>query len=229
MKVLMNRSRKLIKQCGILSELAYQKHDNPDFIEDKYTDCMLYFKVVDTTLYLYGPGSISLRDWTLDFQIWRLRVDYFDNSLVHAGFMRIYNTIRTRVHAKITEIINSQDIKKVVCTGHSLFGAIATIIAADVARMDIIEVPVSCVTFGSPRVGNSKFASFFNNSVFESFRCVYQKDPVTFTPLPVRFKHVRGLIHHNGAALDTTFYKFNFCGCSISDHSMKTYCKEFDT
>jgi hypothetical protein len=224
--VLLKKSRKMIEQCAKLSKDAYTHDEDIEHIEDKYTDCMIYFKRENDILYIYGPGSISLRDWSLDFQIWRVTVSYFDNAYVHAGFMRIYNAIRSRVQSKVKEYIDN-GITKIVCTGHSLFGAIASITALDVAHNMEHELPVSCVTFGSPRVGNSRFTSVYNNCIFESFRCVYKKDPVTFTPLPLRFKHVRGLIHHNGEIMDRKFYKFNFCGCEISDHSMKTYCEAF--
>ena len=228
MKVLLPKSRTLIKNCSVYARDSYNDlTKDVDYINDDYTDCRIYFSVKNNVLYIYGPGSVSIRDWSLDFQVWRKMVDYFDNSLVHAGFMRIYEAVRSRIHEKVNHYLLNNKLTKIVCTGHSLFGAVATIIATDVAMNIDHDLPVSCVTFGSPRVGNNRFAELFNNTIFESFRCVYRKDPVTFSPLPIRFKHVRGLIRHNGAGLDIIFNKYNLCGCRINHHSMDTYCEEF--
>jgi len=98
-----------------------------------------------------------------------------------------------------------------------LFGAIATVMATDMGLR--YEVPVFCASFGSPRVGNSRFARIFSNSVDVAYRCVYRNDPISFTPLPLRFEHVRNRLILKG---DTEYCSYFV---SVDDHSMENYIK----
>ena len=231
---LLKKHKALISKCAELSLKSYtsiQSSENQIVytIEDKPTDCKVFVIRDLNTLYITGPGSVSLTDWYLDFQIWRTRVDYLDNTLVHAGFMKAYNAIRNKLISYVEVQLRKYEIKKIVCTGHSLWGAIASIAAADMSSLD--NVHVTCVTFGSPRVGNSDFAQYFNTNVDTSFRCVFEKDPITFTPIPLRFKHVRGHIKctYTGDVENTdNFNKWNCIGCRISHHSMDSYCNSFN-
>jgi hypothetical protein len=46
---------------------------------------------------------------------------------------------------------------------------------------------VSCVTFGSPRVGNKDFAAEFDRAVGTQFRVVHKTDPMTKVPTETRY------------------------------------------
>jgi hypothetical protein len=221
--------QELLQDCSTFAFESYTKIIQKQglFINkfnEESTDTLVYIIQKSNTLFITGPGSQSAKDWALDFQIWRTRVDYFNNSLVHAGFMKIYESIKNQLHENISAIlILNPKIKNIVCTGHSLFGAVSTIIACDCAnRYD--SKHISCITFGSPRVGNAKFANFFNKNVDTSFRCVFAKDPITFSPLPLRFKHVRGSVYcDEKSAKLKDVAKWNFCGCKIAHHNMESY------
>lgn len=211
---------KLIELCAEYANNAYSKNIEGAFIEDKDTDCQSFVSSKYDDIIISGQGTTTIKDWYHDFQVWRRKVDYLDNTLVHSGFMKQYESVRTRIHLEIVELMQKQNYKRIICTGHSLFGAIATIIALDCAiRYDI---PVCCVTFGSPRVGSKKFSKLFNKLVNTSFRCVRHKDPITFTPLPGRFKHVRGSIHF-GKELTFNVPLYNAFGCKVSHHDMCDY------
>tara|TARA_B100001094_G_scaffold263748_2_gene265480 strand:+ start:11689 stop:12369 length:681 start_codon:yes stop_codon:yes gene_type:complete len=220
----MKKHKELIKKCAKLSNDTYNEINNyNEKLEDKYTDTIIYFILEDSTLFITGPGSESYRDWSLDFQIWRTKVEYFENTLVHAGFMKIYNSVRSRLLCLMKVLLETNEINKIVCTGHSLFGAISTIIATDLSIQ--FDLPVICITFGSPRVGNNEFAELFNNNVQLSYRCVFKKDPITFTPLPIRFKHVRGLLNCDFKTIKESEIPQNYdcLGCRIKHHSMEFY------
>ena len=222
--------QKLLQECSNFALQSYTEiEQKPGLFIDKFneesTDTLVYIIQKSNTLFITGPGSQSATDWSLDFQIWRTRVTYFNNSLVHAGFMKIYDSIKTKLHKNLSAILSlNPKITNIVCTGHSLFGAVSTIIACDCAnRYD--SKHISCVTFGSPRVGDTKFAEFFNNNIDTSFRCVFAKDPITFSPLPLRFKHVRGSVYcdEKSATLTDDIAKWNLCGCKIAHHNMVSY------
>lgn len=214
------------------TDLHVESHEHVSMILEVSTDTKVYIIHSNNTIYVTGPGSESLTDWSLDFQIWRTRVSYFNDSLVHAGFMKIYDSIKIKLHQILSSIILHNNIDTIVCTGHSLFGAVSTIIAAD-CSIRYESTNIVCVTFGSPRVGNNKFAKFFNDNVDTSFRCVFAKDPITFSPVPIRFKHVRGCTYCNENSVtsvdDTEIVKWNLCGCRISHHSMDSYLSSVKT
>lgn len=221
---LSKKHENLIKTCSKMALDSYDKlscsYDHS--IENKDFDVIVFFKLIENNLFIFGPGSESLTDWSLDFQIWRQKCSYLDNSLIHSGFFKIYNSIRDSCLTYIKQLIQQNKDLRIICTGHSLFGAIATIISADISCFDN---HISCITFGSPRVGNNKFAKYFNSNVDTSFRCVFLQDPITFSPLPIRFKHVRGCIQCNptNISLNSNFNKWNFIGCKIAHHSMDSY------
>ena len=222
------RHVKMIHDCALWSHKAYLNDVSGTFIYEESTDAQAFVFQSGSDIIVTGQGSTSMRDWSLDFQIWRTRVDYLQNTKVHAGFMKQYNSIRDRMHHEIAKLMSSaaKENMRIICTGHSLFGAIATVAALDCSFK--YDVPVHCITFGSPRVGSKKFAKLFNSNVEVSYRCVRFKDPVSFTPAPIRFKHVRGGLHF-GKCTDPksigsdTLSLYNCCGCRVSHHSMEDY------
>ena len=66
-------------------------------------------------------------------------------------------------------------------TGHGASAALATLAALDLAEGG---VPIAdLVTFGEPRVGNSAFAAFYEDSaVYPHFRVTRGRDPVVRAP-----------------------------------------------
>lgn len=210
----------LIEQCATYANDAYTDLTKGVFIEDANTDCQAFVILQGDDIIITGQGTTTATDWTINFQLWRKRVSYLENTMVHSGFIKQYESVRDRIHEEVSKHLQSKKIKRIVCTGHSLFGAISTIIALDCAIK--YPVQVCCVTFGSPRVGSSKFAKLFNKLVATSFRCVRHKDPIVFTPLPGRFKHVRGGVHF-GKDISFSMPLYNPIGCSVSHHSMEEY------
>lgn len=223
---------KLILKCAEYSYDAYvdinNKNKNGFFVENKHTDTQSYLSISDDTIIFSGQGTTTLIDWTNNFRLWRKKISYLENTLVHSGFIKSYDSIRHEIYSKIEEIRSMKKIKKIVCTGHSLFGAIATIAALDFS-IKYKDLLIECVTFGSPRVGSKNFAKLFNKNINKSFRCVRLKDPIAFTPFPGRFKHVSGGIHliKNDISLKVPLY--NFCGCRIAHHSMDEYLEHIRT
>jgi putative lipase involved disintegration of autophagic bodies len=77
-------------------------------------------------------------------------------------------------HASKVETITNQVIElldeypgyMIYTTGHSLGGALCTLLAFELAGNDDerIPKPISCISFASPKVGNRKFANAFQVS-----------------------------------------------------------------
>jgi len=215
---MLEKHEKILRVASALSIESYSKEGVSSFtkLEDKETDCQCYVGRRDGLLYICGRGTTSLTDVKMDMQIKRTKVDYLNGSNVHCGFEKQYLSIRER----LKDLIESGNDKVIVCCGHSLFGAVSTICALDLS-LQFPEKIVHCVTFGSPRVGDSKFVKMFNESVDYSFRNVNEYDIVTAFPLRIRFKHVRGKRF-------VRIPKFKSIFTIIKDHSMRKYNSFFN-
>ena len=215
----------LIELCAGYANDAYYKTVDGTFIEDIDTDTQSFVAIQDKKLIITGQGTTSVTDWMIDFRLWRTYVPYLKNLLVHSGFIKSYNSIRERIHEIVKDKIEKQEINEIICCGHSLFGAVSTVCALDMKLT--YDLPTSCVTFGSPRVGSKQFAKLFNEIIDKSYRCVRLKDPISFTPFPGRFKHVSGGIHFAGTLRDTLMnFKvplYNPYGCRVGHHSIEDY------
>jgi hypothetical protein len=87
-------------------------------------------------------------------------------------------------------------VTSVTVCGHSLGGALATLMALDVAANT--PVTVSAVyTYASPRTGDPSFADTFNQVVKNSFRVANRIDLVPKLPLPPAYEHVLTLTDLN--------------------------------
>lgn len=72
---------------------------------------------------------------------------------------------------------------RIIATGHSLGGAVATIAAANLRKAGFA---VDIYTFGAPRAGNAAFANFVTQQAGAEFRVTHDNDPVPRLP-PIIF------------------------------------------
>jgi len=116
---------------------------------------------------------------------------------VHRGFWRQFVYMKPILEQIIIPLWNAMKNfpnAKIIVTGHSLGGAVATIIAAYLRRL--LNLPLGkllLLAFGSPRVGNYAFVKQINKDigVFNIFRVNYRKDPIIRTPgLVLGYVHV---------------------------------------
>lgn len=77
----------------------------------------------------------------------------------------------------LMDALKSKD-SKLYITGHSLGGAAATILAARLSSLGALSERMDVVVFGSPAVGNQKFADFCDGR-FRLRRITIDKDPVS--------------------------------------------------
>lgn len=73
--------------------------------------------------------------------------------------------------------------KRLIITGISLGGGLAVLSYVDIAKAGIFD-NIEIVTFGAPRVGNKKWASWFDTQI-ETSRYFIKNDP--FASLPICF------------------------------------------
>jgi len=60
----------------------------------------------------------------------------------------------------IQTLIDKYEVKQISITGHSLGGALATLMSLEIVRKFLVIPEI--YTFGAPRIGNVKFAEFYN-------------------------------------------------------------------
>lgn len=143
------------------------------------------------TLVVAFRGTSSKKDVLTDLSVTREKLPLANTPfpllpLVHSGFMSQFFSINSHIEGVVAEHNN------IVFCGHSLGGALATI-GSLYYSFQYPEKNISCVTFGSPRVGDNTFVSYFNERIPNTLRYVNDNDPVPCVPTRWRFKHVGGL------------------------------------
>lgn len=132
-------------------------------------------------------GTSSTSDWLSDAIASQVSYPYCKNAgQTHRGFTQIYKSAR---HGIMSVLKNMSREKRLVLTGHSLGGALATLCAMDVAE----NVPFrsyALYTFGSPRVGDPSFARALADGVANSHRVSNLFDAVPYLP-PAVFRMPR--------------------------------------
>jgi len=86
----------------------------------------------------------------------------------------------------------------VYVTGHSLGGALATLLALELSSSQMAKNGVIFVTmynFGSPRVGNRRFAEVYNAKVKDSWRIVNHRDIIPTVPRLMGYCHVEAPVY----------------------------------
>ncbi|RKO94676.1 Alpha/Beta hydrolase protein [Blyttiomyces helicus] len=152
------------------------------------------------TIVVSFRGTIStVVSWLNDFNALLVSDDYLpDGVLISQGFQKAYATVRSQIQATLPGYVSSNPGFSIAFTGHSLGGATSTLALAD--ALDYLSGTVSpsdmyLVNYGSPRVGNTKFAHFINNANFGGiWRSANFHDAVPLAPINIfplfDYKHV---------------------------------------
>jgi hypothetical protein len=95
--------------------------------------------------------------------------------------------------------LNKAPVSMTVC-GHSLGGALATLLAFDLALNSSFQNQ-SVYTYASPRTGDPIFAATYNHVAPNTYRLANRLDIVPKLPLPPMYEHVNQLIDLNSMQL----------------------------
>jgi len=161
--------------------------------------------------------------------------------MVHRGFQAAYRSLRgdaieavQRLHSEFRASNALLPLPRVLCTGHSLGGALATLCAFDMrCTLGLSPHQISLYTYGSPKVGNRPFARRFSAAIPHSFRVVNRSDGVTNAPKSVldNYEHVPRavLLDENGnLIIDPVFSDVQFFhGNGALPHLMGSYKEHF--
>lgn len=214
----------------------------PSFLESQ-EDCEVYICDYQETITICFRGTESIADILTDLKISQITfvipgLEIWNCPQVHRGFYQQFESVRK----EIEKHLDTNKHKNVIFTGHSLGGALATL-ASLYFSPNFTDKNISCVTFGSPRVGDSKFGELFNKYVNQSYRYVNDNDPVPCIPTTWRFIHVPGLIWLNEDKIQKEitvwrFYRFmkntmmswfGYGYNALDDHSCESYIHDLKT
>lgn len=134
----------------------------------------------DAIITIRGTQMTSGHDWATNAQIGLTGSS--GGQTVHAGFCRAFASMRPQFEAFLAEWRASHPGRVVHCVGHSLGGALATLLA-DWIGSSPWRQPVYLYTFGAPRVGLGGFALANTSRVSANHRCTHGADPVPKVPL----------------------------------------------
>ena len=117
---------------------------------------------------------------------------------VHTGFLTQFLSIEPIIRAELQSV--RQHFDSLVITGYGVGGALATICLPHFASL-CPETKFSCITFGSPRVGDVSFKDWFTSfRLTNSYRFILEDDPLPMFPSANRFVHCLDAIclRHDG-------------------------------
>lgn len=133
----------------------------------------------DDTIIITFRGAASLPDMKSALDIFQVPYPFVkDAGKTHRGSTYIYQSTR---HSLMSELTKFSYQKKLLITGHSLGGGLATLFAFDTAVNTRFRNP-SLYTIASLRIGDPIFAARFNEVVKTSIRIYNVHDLVPAYP-----------------------------------------------
>lgn len=152
----------------------------------------------------------------------RIGGDFKQEVQVHSGFLSAYDSVRTRIISLIKLAIGYiDDLAEppfkwhVYVTGHSLGGALATLLALELSSSQLAKraaISVTMYNFGSPRVGNKRFAEVYNEKVKDSWRVVNHRDIIPTVPRLMGYCHVAQPVYLAAGDLRDTLENMELSG-----------------
>ena len=139
-----------------------------------------------------GTNGKDLANWVTNLDARYEHYERISGTNVHKGFHRAYVALAEQVRANVKELISKHPLSKVVITGHSLGGALATLAAEDLKEtLNLDRSKTFIITFGQPRTGDNGWADHLLEAFPDTyFRIVHADDVVAQVPTNTQgFKH----------------------------------------
>ena len=212
-----------VQEALKLSKIAYAdadkfklEHPEAVFFDCEGEDVQFYSCVVQNKLIIVFRGSSSMEDFVADAKFFQKKVSQEISTTpeikCHSGFLNQFMAALPT----LVKILSTNHLD-VVVVGHSLGGALATICAMHLKCGSLkSNKHVTCITFGSPRVGNAAFVKEFDAHI-DSIRVVNCCDIVTMKPY-FGYYHVKGEMK-----IGTSKSTFSKWFGSVKDHYLSSY------
>ncbi|KAI8352145.1 lipase [Choanephora cucurbitarum] len=151
----------------------------------------------DKTIYLGFRGSKTVSNWVTNLNTVLTTYTAVSGTKVHKGFYTAAKSAIDSYFPVIQKQLDSYPSYKVVVTGHSLGGALATLAGMELYQREKRLGPsnLSIYTIGQPRVGDPAFAYYVQGTGITVSRSVNERDIVPHVP-PANF----GFLHPGSEA-----------------------------
>jgi hypothetical protein len=173
----------------ILHEMPYEWHYHDmqfHAVEDEEknpTDSQAFMMTNRDTIIIAVRGTASGKDFILDGKFFNTASPEVLNNVgsVHQGFLQSFEYLWKTVYEYCKNHgLNDREPKRIFLTGHSLGGAVATLLACALHK-EFGDNPITLYTYASPRVGDMDFARHWN-VVLPHMRHVLNTDLVPAIP-----------------------------------------------
>ena len=202
----MSLSKSELQHAKFCAELCHLVYDpdlkaNPKRVHDIVSDVNVesdfkYFDVVatdtqalilvkDDLIYVSFQGTQSLLDWLNN--AWLDLKGINDVGHHHSGFMDVSEKSFLIVGKHLLSLLEHRPNSKVVLTGHSLGGAMATMYAFILKQKHSGVNIHSVITFGQPRCGDKPFSEYLNSLNLNYKRFVNDGDYIADVPSPSKW------------------------------------------
>ena len=175
-------------------------------------------------------GTEGILEWIHDAEFLQVPCPFLAGAgHTEDGFTDMYESLRTGAQQDSPTVVNAlaklqfpQPVGSLTICGHSLGGALATLLALDVAANTTFSGP-AVYTYGSPRTGDSLFASTYDQVVKNSSRIANRLDIVPALPPPLDYEHVLNPYELNPIRLLPLPPKVLVKSTVFCEHSLATY------
>ncbi len=141
-------------------------------------------------------GTEGWMEWIHDAQFLLVPCPFMPSAgSVEDGFNDMYLSMKTGVDAASSSVAKAvptmkfnRPVTSLTMCGHSLGGALATLLALDVSVNT--DFNPAAYTYGSPRTGDPQFARTYNHCVPDTTRIANRLDVVPNLPFPPLYEHV---------------------------------------
>jgi hypothetical protein len=175
-------------------------------------------------------GTEGILEWIQDAEFLQVQCPFLVGAgHTEDGFTAMYESLRTGSDRSSPAVVKAlpsltfpHPVNSVTICGHSLGGALATLLALDVAANSSFSDP-AVYSYGSPRTGDSLFAGTFDQVVKNSYRIANRVDIVPALPPPIDYEHVLNPVELNPIRLMPLPPKILVKSTVVCEHSLATY------
>ena len=155
---------------------------NTVLVDREGAQAYIFYNKTDLIIACRGTQPGEMNDIYADLEIFK--ADSVTGNKIHQGFKEEVD----KIYSSVIDIISRRGLaKKLWVCGHSLGGAMATILAQRIEYLGGYDVD-TVYTYGSPRAGGPKFRAWCDKNLNHQ-RFVNNNDVVPCVPTFLRWRH----------------------------------------